>query len=309
TKKSSDVLEVLLSECKKRGVEIHCNETVHDLAIKDGRFILKSGVAEYHADNLVIATGGASYPATGSSGDGYALARQLGQTITEISPGLSPAYIEDYHFSDLSGISFENISLSLFKDNKKISQQRGDLLFTHTGLSGPGVLDLSRYIAPGDLLKISFIPDMDTETFRKDLTERFQANQTKQVKTILSEYSLPERFVKRILELTEIPPELTCAHLSKKLRNRLIMNLTELPFRVKKLAGFEKAMVTRGGVSLGRINQKSMESQLVPHLWFIGEVLDIDGDTGGYNLQAAFSTAMLAAEHILSEENPERMEI
>jgi len=116
-----------------------------------------------------------------------------------------------------------------------------------------------------------------------------------------------ERFVKRILELTEIPPELTCAHLSKKLRNRLIINLTELPFRVKKLAGFEKAMVTRGGVSLGRINQKSMESRLVPHLWFIGEVLDIDGDTGGYNLQAAFSTAVLAAEHILAEENPGRV--
>jgi len=308
TKKSSDVLEVLLSECKKRGVEIHCNEAVHDVAEKDGRFVLKSGVGEYHADNLVIATGGASYPATGSSGDGYALARQLGQPVTEvISPGLSPAYIEDYHFSDLSGISFENISLSLFRDNKKISQQRGDLLFTHTGLSGPGVLDLSRYITPGDLLKISFIPDMDTETFRKDLTERFQANQTKQVKTILSEYSLPERFVKRILELTEISPELTSAHLSKKLRNRLIINLTELPFRVKKLAGFEKAMVTRGGVSLGRINQKTMESRLVPHLWFIGEVLDIDGDTGGYNLQAAFSTAMLAAEHILSEGNPGRV--
>lgn len=305
TKKSSDVLDLLLSECKKRGVEIHCNEAVHDLAIKDGRFILKSGVPEYHADNLVIATGGASYPATGSSGDGYALARQLGQPITEISPGLSPVYIEDYHFSDLSGISFENISISLFRDNKKISQHRGDLLFTHTGLSGPGVLDLSRYIAPGDLLKISFIPDIDTETFRKDLTDRFQANQTRHVKTILSEYPLPERFVKRILELTEISPELTSAHLSKKLRNRLIINLTELPFRVKKLAGFEKAMVTRGGVTLGRINQKTMESRLVPHLWFIGEVLDIDGDTGGYNLQAAFSTAVLAAEHIVSEENRE----
>ncbi len=309
TKKSSDVLELLLSECKKRGVEIHCNEAGYDVAAKDGRFVLKSGVAGYHADNLVIATGGASYPATGSSGDGYALARQLGQPVTEvISPGLSPVYIEDYHFSDLSGISFENISFSLFRDNKKISQQRGDLLFTHTGLSGPGVLDLSRYIAPGDLLKISFIPDMDTETFRKDLTERFQANGTKQVKTILSEYPLPERFVKRIFELTEVSPELTSAHLSKKLRNRLIINLTELPFRVKKLAGFDKAMVTRGGISLGRINQKTMESQLVPRLYFIGEVLDIDGDTGGYNLQAAFSTAMLAAEHILSEdfseENP-----
>jgi len=300
SKKSSDVLDLLLSECRNMGVEIHCNEAVHDVALEDGRFVLKTNVTEYLADNLVIATGGASYPATGSTGDGYLLARQLGQPVTEISPGLSPAYIEDYHFSDLSGISFENLSISLFRDNKKLHQHRGDLLFTHTGLSGPGVLELSRHIAPGDVLKIFFIGGMDTETFRTDLTERIGANGTRHLRTVLSEYSLPERFVRRILELTDIEPELTCAHISKKLRNRLIINLTELPFRVSKLAGFEKAMVTQGGISLGRINQKSMESKLVPNLYFIGEVLDIDGDTGGYNLQAAFSTAVLAAEHILS---------
>jgi len=301
TKKSSDVLDLLLSECKKRGVTIRCNEDVHDVAVTGTGFLLKSGVAEYVTDNLVIATGGASYPVTGSSGDGYNLARHLGQPVTAIAPGLSPAYIEDYLFSDLSGISFEHLTISLFRDNKKIQQHQGDLLFTHEGLSGPGVLDLSRHIAPGDTLKISFISDMDTETFRRDLTDRILASGTRQIKTIVSEYPLPERFVKRILELTEIPPELTGAQLSKKLRNKLIIHLTELPFIVKRLAGFERAMVTRGGVSLTGISQKTMESKLVPHLYCIGEVLDIDGDSGGYNLQAAFSTAVLAAEHIVSD--------
>ena len=135
---------------------------------------------------------------------------------------------------------------------------------------------------------------MSPEEFRKDFAQKIESGGIKQVKTVLLDYSLPERFVKRNLELSDITPDLTCAHLPKKERNLLIKNLTEYSFEVRKTGGFEEAMVTRGGVDLEGVSPKTMESGIVSGLYFIGEVLDIDGDTGGYNLQAAFSTGFLA---------------
>jgi predicted Rossmann fold flavoprotein len=298
TRRSRDVLDVLLRECERKNVEIRCNEPVRRVESGDGRFVVHAATAVYDADDLVIATGGASYPATGSSGDGYRLAGELGHAITEIAPALVAVSLRDHPFSGLAGISFEGLSVSLFRDNKKIRQLAGDLLFTHTGLSGPAVLHLSRYIRPADVLKIAFLSGADRGTLRNDLVGRITAGGTRQVKTVLSDYSLPDRFVKRLLELTGIPPDLTCAHLSKQARSALITGLTEFPCTVSSVGGFHEAMVTRGGVALDGINPKTMESKIAPHLYVIGELLDIDGDTGGYNLQAAFSTAAVAAEHI-----------
>jgi predicted Rossmann fold flavoprotein len=300
TRSSLDVLAVLLRECTAKGVEIHTREAVRQVTLSDGRFIVTTTTAAYHADALVLATGGASYPATGSSGDGYRLAAALGHTITEIGPALTPVDIRDYPFSSLAGISFENATVTLLRAGTKIRENTGDLLLTHTGLSGPGILDFSRYIAPGDLLKVSFLGHISKETLKNDLTCRIAAGGNRQVKTVLSGYPFPERFVRRLLELSGIPSDLTCAHLPKKARSSLIMHILEFPFIVNNLWGFDTAMVTRGGVSLPEINPKTMESRRVPHLYCIGEVLDIDGDTGGYNLQAAFSTAAAAAIHIAS---------
>ncbi|MDD3857875.1 MAG: NAD(P)/FAD-dependent oxidoreductase [Methanoculleus sp.] len=297
TRKSADVLAVLLAECAARGVEIRHSDPVLEVE-RDNDGFLVTAKATVRAGILVIATGGASYPATGSTGDGYAFARALGQPTTEVAPALAPVYVEDYPFADLAGISFQNLTLSVYRDGKRVGQHTGDLLFTHTGLSGPGILDLSRAVRPGDVLRVAFLSGATSEEVRKLLTDAVAAGGARQVKSVLSGLPLPERFVRRLLDLAGVPADETCAHLGKKARNALAASLAEFPFRVARLGGFNEAMATRGGVALEGINPKTMASKIVPDLYCIGEVLDIDGDTGGYNLQAAFSTAALAARHI-----------
>jgi len=300
TRKASDVLDLLLRECGGRGVEVRCSEPVLRIERGDGGFVVETGTTRYTAPHVVIATGGASYPATGSSGDGYRLASGLGQPVTAIRPALAAVAVEAHPFSHLAGISFDGVTVSLFRENRKVREGSGDLLFTHAGLSGPAVLHLSRYIEAGDVLKVSFVPGISRETLQNDLVEKVAAHGTRQVKTILSDFCLPERFVRELLNQAGIPADLTCAHLSKKTRNALIAHLTAFPFRVKAVGGFGEAMVTAGGVALADVDPKTMASKRIPGLSFIGEVLDIDGDTGGYNLQAAFSTAYAAARAIVA---------
>ena len=295
TRKSADVLAVLLAECAARGVEVRSSDPVLAVERYDDGFLVTTKTGTTRAATLVIATGGASYPVTGSTGDGYTFARALGQPVTEVAPALAPVYVEDYPFADLAGISFQNLTLSVYRDGKRARQHTGDLLFTHTGLSGPGILDLSRHILPGDVLRVAFLSGATSEEVRKRLADAVAAGGARQVMTVLP---LPERLGRRLLELAGIPAEETCAHLGKKARNALAASIAEFPFRVARLGGFNEAMATRGGVALEGVNPKTMASKIVPNLYCIGEVLDIDGDTGGYNLQAAFSTAALAARQI-----------
>ena len=298
TRKASDVLDLLLTECMQRGVEVRCGEAVLRIDREKEVFFVSTETARYTAAQVVIATGGASYPGTGSEGDGYRLAAGLGQPVTPIRPALVAVYVRDYLFPHLAGISFEGVQVSLFRDSRKVSQATGDLLFTHVGLSGPVILNLSRNIAEGDILKVSFIPGMHRETVQKDLMGKIASHSIRQARTILADYHLPERFVKELLEQAGVSTDIRCAHISKRARNTLIAHLTEFPFMVKDVGGFHEAMVTAGGISLADVNPKTMASKRVPGLFFIGEVLDIDGDAGGYNLQAAFSTACAAARAI-----------
>lgn len=322
TKSARDVLETLLSECARRNVALRCGERVQTVIREGGRFevvtlrktlpqaagvpaesslthrMSPAGPRRYSADILVFATGGASYPATGSSGDGYELMRSLGHPVTGIAPALTPVIIDDYRFSDLAGVSFDALEISVFRDGRKVRSGAGDLLFTHDGLSGPGVLDLSRYVLPGDELRVSFMPGKKNDEVRQMLVSAIAAGGPRQAKTILRNLSLPERFVRRLMEIAGIPQEQTCSQITKKERTVLVTLLSAFPFRVRELGGFRQAMVTRGGAALDAVDPKTMESKVVPGLYIIGEALDIDGDTGGYNLQAAFSTAALAAAHI-----------
>ena len=301
TLQSKDVLHILEKECETNRVTLHYNEPVLNVSHTADGFIVGTRNTMYYGKLLVIATGGASYPGTGSTGDGYRFASSLGHTIEETAPALAPVIADGYPFADLSGISFDSLHFSLWRSGKKIGSHSGDLLFTHQGLSGPGILDYSRFIHPGDTIRLSFAGQVHGEVFGKDLSEKIASHPVSNVKTIVLQYKIPERLVTGLLQLSGIPEDLTCAHLSKIQRTTLIANLLEFPIRVGKLGGFNEAMATRGGVSLQEIEPKTMESRLVTGLYFAGEIIDIDGDTGGYNLQAAFSTGFLAAKAIISK--------
>jgi len=298
TRRASDILAILLAECASRAVDIRCREPVLGVDASDEGFTVTTGRGTYFSGALVIATGGATYPATGSSGDGYAMAGSFGHRVTGIGPALAAVLVKDYPFAELAGMSFENIPTALYREGRKVFQHRGDLLFTHTGLSGPGILDMSRDIRPGDLLKVSFFPFQDPEPAKKVVHDLLLQGKGAQVATVLKGLSLPERLVKRILEQAGVSSGQTCAHLPKSTRNALALMITGFPFTVRALEGFDRAMVTRGGVDLEDINPRTMESRLRPGLFFIGEVLDIDGDSGGYNLQFACSSGVLAARNI-----------
>jgi predicted Rossmann fold flavoprotein len=303
TSHSRDVLNILINECKSLGVILFCNQHVRSITRVGAIFEVRGLDKIYRSTNLVIATGGCSYPTTGSTGDGYRFAKDLGHSIVEIGPSLTPVYAKEYPFANLAGLSFSDISISLYR-HKKIKYQKGDVLLTHQGLSGPAILDLSRYIRVGDTLKISFIsPDRQKE-LEKWLIDKSRIEGNSGARSALlglsNSDSLSPRLIKRIFEISGIPLDIRCAHLTKEMRGQLIDNLTGFPIVVSDLGGFNIAMVTKGGIELNEVNPKRMESKLIKGLYFIGEVLDIDGDTGGYNLQAAFSTGMLAARSIIN---------
>ena len=299
SRKASGILDILVKEGTAAQVEIRCGDPVLEVSIQDGAFLVRMNRGNCRADHVVVATGGITYPATGSTGDGFHIARSLGHSLTDAGPALTAVTIQDYRFSDLAGISFTDVAISLARAGQKTRRHTGDLLLTHSGLSGPGILDFSRFIRPGDTLKISFLPGVDNQKVKEALLDRMAAAGNAKVRSVLTAYNLPERLVNTLLTLAGIGLDLTGAHLSRKDRSALIELLTGCPFVVDRLGGIHEAMVTRGGVSLAEINPKTMESRLVPGLFFVGEVLDIDGDTGGYNLQAAFSTAALAAKTIV----------
>ena len=295
TRSSPDVLAILVAECKKQGVHLRYSEAVRGITREPDGFTLTTGTGTYSAPVVVITTGGASYPQCGTTGDGYSLAASLGQPLTETGPALAPLLIRPFPFAALMGLSFEQMRFAVWREGKKISDHTGDVLFTHLGLSGPGILDASRGIRPGDVIRLSFAGAMRREEFAADIAKRAAENPGWQVGTILAKYPIPERLNRKLLKLSGIPDDLKCSHFSATLRSALVTNCTEFPLAVTALGDFKIAMATRGGIALENVNAKTMESKLVPGLLFAGEVLDVDGDTGGYNLQAAFSTGFLAA--------------
>ncbi|MDD5142478.1 NAD(P)/FAD-dependent oxidoreductase [Methanoregula sp.] len=295
TRSAADVLSLLLGECRTRGVEVRCGEPVIDVEKTADGFLITTATGSFPVRAVAITTGGASYPKTGSSGDGIRLAAGLGQPVTDLFPALTPVTVRDYPFAGLAGISFEEIPFSLWHGGRKTGSFCGDILFTHTGLSGPGILDASRYFTPGDTLRASFAGKAPRDAFDRDLAALLQAQGTRLVRTAMTSLHLPDRFMRAILELSGIPDDLTCAHVTASQRKEIVTRCTEFPFVIDHLGDFSIAMATRGGIALESVNQKTMESKIIPGLFFAGEVLDIDGNTGGYNLQAAFSTGYAAA--------------
>lgn len=301
--KAADVLNVLI-DCTKHA-EMLLNTSVDKVSYDENKklFYIKTDTATYACHNLIISTGGKSYPNTGSTGDGYRFAESLGHSIVEPKPALTPVYVENYQFNELSGISFESIKISLFKNNKKTKEFTGDLLFTHVNISGPVIINNSRYMEAGDILKINFTSFINEDEFRIYFENLISSSKTN-IKTALKELNLPKRLIEKVLQLCSVDENLSCSQLNKNSRKNLMELLSAYPMEIRNLGDYNIAMVTKGGVSTREINQKTMESKKIPRLYFAGEVVDYDGDTGGFNIQGAFSTAKLVADQV--NKNPEK---
>ena len=305
-----DVRNTFMKLMKHYGVDVHLEEPVKKLLVDDG---VVTGVVTdketYHADAVVIATGGKSYPATGSTGDGYILAAQVGHTITDIRPSLVPIVTEESWVKDLMGLSLRNVELSVVAKNKVQAKMFGDMMFTHFGITGPIVLSLSHTV--GKLMRkknigtigldINLKPALSPEILDKRLQKDFDLYSKKQLINGMKDL-LPSRLIPLIIELAGIDPQKPINQISKEERQQIGYMLQHMPLTVKGLRPVEEAIVTAGGISLKEFNPKTMESKLVKGLYGAGEVLDIDAFTGGYNLQAAFSTGYVAAMHITHPE-------
>ena len=305
-----DVRNTFMKLMKHYGVDVHLEEPVKKLLVDDG---VVTGVVTdretYHADAVVIATGGKSYPATGSTGDGYILAAQVGHTITDIRPSLVPIVTEESWVKDLMGLSLRNVELSVVAKNKVQAKMFGEMMFTHFGITGPIVLSLSHMV--GKLMRkknigtigldINLKPALSPETLDKRLQKDFDLYSKKQLINGMKDL-LPSRLIPLIIELAGIDPQKPINQISKEERQQIGYMLQHMPLTVKGLRPVEEAIVTAGGISLKEFNPKTMESKLVKGLYGAGEVLDIDAFTGGYNLQAAFSTGFVAAMHITHPE-------
>ena len=305
-----DVRNTFMKLMKHYGVDVHLEEPVKKLLVDDG---VVTGVVTdretYHADAVVIATGGKSYPATGSTGDGYILAAQVGHKITDIRPSLVPIVTEESWVKDLMGISLRNVELSVVAKNKVQAKMFGEMMFTHFGITGPIVLSLSHTV--GKLMRkknigtigldINLKPALSPETLDKRLQKDFDLYSKKQLINGMKDL-LPSRLIPLIIELAGIDPQKPINQISKEERQQIGYMLQHMPLTVKGLRPVEEAIVTAGGISLKEFNPKTMESKLVKGLYGAGEVLDVDAFTGGYNLQAAFSTGYVAAMHITHPE-------
>lgn len=305
-----DVRNTFMKLMKHYGVDVHLEEPVKKILVADG--VVNGVVTDketYYADAVVIATGGKSYPATGSTGDGYILAAEVGHKITDIRPSLVPIVTEESWVKDLMGLSLKNVELSVVAKNKVQAKMFGEMMFTHFGITGPIVLSLSHTV--GKLMRkknigvigldINLKPALSPETLDKRLQKDFDLYSKKQLLNGMKDL-LPSRLIPLIIELAGIAPQKPINQISKEERQQLGYMLQHMPLTVKGLRPVEEAIVTAGGISLKEFNPKTMESKLVEGLYGAGEVLDIDAFTGGYNLQAAFSTGYVAAMHITHPE-------
>lgn len=301
---SSDVIGVLVRELNRLSVEIRYNSEVTEIMIKDGRV---TGVATsdgrcHKADVVMVATGGLSYPVTGSTGDGYDFARAAGHTIIPTSPALVAFCAAEEYVKELQGLSLRNAGVRIMRDNKVLYEDFGELLFTHFGVSGPTMLSASSYMTDelkkGVLsLRIDLKPALDERQLDERILRDFSQMKNKMFKNSLDEL-LPKKMIPVMVKLSGIDGSKPVNMVSRTQRQGLLSLLKGFPLTLTSLRGYNEAIITKGGVNVKEINPATMESKLVKGLHFIGEVLDVDAVTGGFNLQVAWSTAYAAAKSL-----------
>ena len=301
---SSDIIRGLERALKKAGAKIHLhtevkeikeeNGTVTGVVLKDGNFL--SG------DSVIVATGGFSYQATGSTGDGYRFARELGHKVTEIEPSLVPLHTKEDYIPRLQGLSLKNVALTVKCGKKTIYQDFGEMMFTHFGVTGPMILSASAHV--GRWLKkgecrgyLDLKPALTKEQLDARVLREFEAGQNKQFKNVIG-VLFPSSLTPVMLELGGIPGDKKIHEISREERLGFEEIVKAFPFTITGMGEFKEAIITRGGIAVKEVQPGTMESKKIKNLYFIGEVLDLDAVTGGYNLQIAWSTAYLAAQAI-----------
>ena len=296
---SSDVIAALQRGLRKENVDIYFNTTVKKILIEDGIVTgvrLASGDT-VKADKVVVATGGMSYQATGSTVDGYDFARKAGHKVTKLTPALVPFEIKEDYCKQLMGLSLRNVAVTMTADGKKIYDDFGEMLFTHFGISGPVVLSASSYIGRYQGKELKFIIDLKPALNKEQLDHRVlkDFNKTLNKDFVNSlDHLLPKKLIPVMIELSGIPEHKKVNEITKKERERFVSLLKHLELTITGVRGFKEAIITQGGVNVKEIDPGTMESKKIKGLYFAGEVLDLDAVTGGFNLQIAWSTGYLA---------------
>ncbi len=298
--KSQDVLKALLKWVHEQNAEISCGQRVEKLIIQEGRIQGVEAVnATFYAPNVIIATGGKSYPATGSTGDGYELAKTAGHTVVKPIPALVPLETQGNLAQRLQGLNLKNVKAVIWVDSKKEGEAFGEMLFTHFGLSGPIILTLSR-IAASALqnnravgITVDLKPALDEQKLDKRLLRDLNEHGKKQLSNVFRNW-LPASMIPVFIEELKLDHEKLCHQVSSKERKQIRFLMKNLPFQITNHRTFKEAIITAGGISTKEISPKTLESKLVKGLYFAGELIDLDAETGGYNLQIAFSTGWLA---------------
>ncbi len=308
--KSIDVLNALLNELKKQNVKIKTNTEVQQIIVQNG---IATGVKlknkeEIKADKIILATGGKSYPSTGSTGDGYEMAQKVGHSIKTIKPSLVPLKIYELNTCrELQGLSLRNVSITVRCDNKKVYEDFGEMIFTHFGVSGPIILSASaiilRYKNIEQLLDnrkvkliIDFKPALSKEKLDLRIRRDFETVKNKQFKNSLNEL-LPQKLIPVIIEKSQIDENKKVNEITKEERQKIVNLLKEFELTIEQFKEIDYAIVTAGGIDTKEINPKTMESKIVKGLYFAGEVIDVDAYTGGFNLQIAYSTGYTAGKN------------
>lgn len=309
TDKSLDVLKCFESKIKELEIKLNFNEEAKELVINENKEIIavKTNKREIKADKVILATGGKSYPLTGSTGDGYKMVEELGHKITSIKPSLVPLEIYDKNLcTKLQGLSLKNVSIKLIdkQKNKEIYEDFGEMIFTHFGVSGPIILSSSAHLVRYKnieqlmkekkiILKIDFKPALREEKLDERILRDFNEFKNKQFKNALDKLLL-QKLIPVIIEKSEINPNKKVNEITKKERANLLKQLKSFEIDIKKFRSIDEAIITSGGISIKEINPKTMESKKIKGLFFAGEIIDVDSYTGGFNLQIAYSTGYVA---------------
>lgn len=296
--KSSDFIKMFDRMMTRAGVDLRLNSTVDKLVVEDNKIkgVVVNGKFE-ECDKVIVATGGKSYPGTGSTGDGYTFAESVGHKVTPILPALVGIHLKE-EVSDLAGLSLKNVTASVVRDGKVLAEEFGEMLFTHSGVSGPIILSISSRInkQKGNLkLVIDLKPSLNEEQLDARLLRDFAENQNKEFRNAISDITV-KALVPIVIQNSGISPSKKVHQITKAERERLVYAIKHLTYTVQELCNISTAIVTSGGVDVKEINPKNMQSKLVEGLYFCGEVLDVDAVTGGFNIQIALSTGYIAGK-------------